>query len=81
MVKTSVNVALFTGNCTIEFFVAFPMACIKTAITDHFIMLFWDMPDKTLNEFHNRKRFFHILVIFVAVVVESNKVTIVFVNP
>lgn len=44
------------------------------------IMLFWDMLDKVLNKFHNRNSFFHVLVIFVSVVVESDKGTIVFVD-
>lgn len=39
------------------------------------------MPDETFYELHNRKRFFDIGVIFVAVVMESDKVAIIFVNP
>lgn len=58
-----------------------PMASVNAAVTDHFIMLFWDMSDETLYEFHNRDSFFHILVIFVAVVVESNKITIILIDP
>ena len=64
-----------------EFFVNLPMACINAAIADHFIMLFRDMPDKALDKFHNRDGFFHIFVIFMAVVMESDKITIVAVNP
>lgn len=50
-------------------------------IADHFIMLFRDMAYETLNEFHNRNRFFHILFIFMAVVMESDKVAVIFINP
>ena len=39
------------------------------------------MSDKPLYEFHNRDSFFYILVIFVPVVVESDKVAVIFVNP
>ena len=44
-------------------------------------MLFWDMSDKAPYELHNRKSLFNISVIFVAVVMEGNKVSIIFVNP
>ena len=64
-----------------EFFVNLPVACINAAIADHFVMLFRDMPDKALYELHNRKGFFHIGVIFVAVVMESDGVAIIAVNP
>ena len=43
-------------------------------------MLFRDMSDKTLYEFHNRKRFFHVLVIFVSVVMEGYKAAIIFID-
>ncbi len=64
-----------------EFLVRLPVACINAAIADHFVMLFGDMLDETLYELHNRKGLFHIDVIFVAVVMEGDKVTIVVVNP
>ncbi len=81
MVKTSVNRMFFTGDGSVEFFVNLPVPCINAAITDHFVMLFWDMADQAFNEFHNRKRFFHIGVIFVSIIMESDKVAIVFINP
>ena len=71
----------FTGNDSIKFFINLPVAGINAAVTDHFEMLFRDMADKTLYELHNRKGFFHIGVIFVAVVMEGDKVAIIFVNP
>lgn len=43
-------------------------------------MLFRDMPDKALYEIHNRESFFYICVIFVAVIVERNSITIIVVN-
>lgn len=63
-----------------QFFIDLPVAGIKAAITDHFIMLFGDMPDQPLYEFHNRDSLFYILIIFVPVVMEGDKVTIIIVN-
>ncbi len=63
-----------------EFFVNLQMSCINATITDYFVMLFGDMADQASNEFHNRKCFFHIFVIFMPVVMESEKVTIIFIN-
>ena len=64
-----------------ELFINLPVAGINAAVTDHFEMLFRDMADQTLYGLHNRKGFFHIGVIFVAVVMEGNKVAIRVVNP
>lgn len=56
------------------------MPGIKAAIPDHFIMLFGAMPYKTLYEFHNRDSFLHIQFIFVSVIMEGDKVTVIVVN-
>lgn len=64
-----------------EFFVNLPVAGINTAITDRLIMLFRDMLNEAFDEFHNRDGFFDILFIFVAVVVKSDKIAIILVNP
>ena len=72
---------LFTRDGSEEFFVNLPMPCVKAAITDHFIMLFGDMADEAFYELHNRDGLFHISVIFMPVVMESDKVTAVFINP
>ena len=50
----------FTGDSSVEFFVYFPMSGIKTAIAYHLVMLFRDMLDEALNEFHNRNGFFYV---------------------
>lgn len=39
------------------------------------------MLDEALNEFHNRNGFFYVFVIFMAVVVESDKISIIFIDP
>ena len=64
-----------------KFFINFPVPCINAAVADHFEMFFRDMPDETFYELHNRKRFFGIGIIFVAVVMEGDKAAIIFVNP
>ena len=53
------------------------MPCIQTAIADHFKMFFRDVSDETFYEIHNRQSFFHILFILVAVIVESNGISII----
>ena len=63
-----------------QLFVYLPMARINTAISDHFIMLFRDMLDEPFYEFHNGYSFFHICIILMTVVMEGNKVTIIFIN-
>lgn len=64
-----------------ELFVNFPVAGINAAITDHFIMLFRNVPDQTLYEFHDRNGLFHIFVVLMAVVMEGDEVAVIFVNP
>ena len=44
-------------------------------------MFFRDVADEAFDEIHNRQSFFHILFIFVAVIVERNSITIIPVNP
>ena len=63
-----------------EFFVDLPVAGINAAVTNHFVMFFRDVPDEPLYEFHGRNGFFHILVIFVSIVVEGDKVTVIFID-
>lgn len=57
------------------------MSCIQAAESDHFKVFFRDVTDQAFNEIHNRKSFFHIYVIFVAVIVERNRITVIAVNP
>lgn len=78
--KASVNMMFFPGNSPPKFFIVFAVVCIKPAVADHFIMLFRDMMDQTLDERYDRDGFLDIFVILMAVVMERDKVTIVFVN-
>lgn len=72
---------LFTGDGSAKFFINLPMAGINAAITNYFVMFFRDMPDETLDKVHNWNGFFHILVILMPVVMESNKLAVIGVNP
>lgn len=54
---------------------------IQTPIADHFKMFFGDVPDQAFDEIHNRQSFFHILFILVTVIVESNRIPVIAVNP
>lgn len=63
-----------------QLFICLPVPGIKTAISDHLVMFFRDMLDEALYEFHNRNGFFHVFVIFMTVVVESDKISIIFIN-
>ena len=56
------------------------MSCIQAAVSDHFKMFFRDVPDQAFDEIHNRQGFFHILFIFVTVIVESDSVCVIPVN-
>ena len=71
----------FTGDGSVQLFVNLTVPGIKTAVSDHLVMLFRDMPDEALYEFHNRNGFFHVFVIFMAVIVESDKLSIIVINP
>lgn len=81
MVKTSVNVVFFTGDGSVELLVNRQVSGVNAAITNHFVMLFGDMADEAFDKFHDRNGFFDISIIFVPVVMEGNKVTVVFINP
>lgn len=56
------------------------MTCIDAIITDHLEVLFGDMPDKPVHELQSRNGFVNKSVVFVPVVVECDKITIVSVN-
>jgi len=56
------------------------MTGIQDAITDHLKVLFWYMANKAFDEINSQNRLFHILFIFVAVLVESNIFPIIFIN-
>ena len=79
--KTAVDLMFFFGNDTVQFRINLTVPCIQPAIADHFKMFFRDVADETFYEIHNRQSFFHILFIFVTVIVESNGISVIPVNP
>lgn len=64
-----------------ELFVNITVPGIDAAIADHLIMLFGDMLYEAPDELHSRNGFLYILPIFMAVVVEGDRFTVIFVNP
>ena len=66
----------------VEFILFDMFSGIDTIIADLFEMLFRDMLDQPVDEIHGRQGFFHIFVIFMAVVMEGNRIffRIVFIN-
>lgn len=64
-----------------ELFVNITVPGIDAAIADHFIMLLGDMLDEAPDELHSRNGFLYILPIFMAVVVEGDRFTVIVVNP
>ena len=79
--ETAVDLVFFFRNDTVQFRIHLTMSCIQTAVADHFKMFFRDVTDETFDEIHDRQGLFHILIIFMAVIVESNGISIISVNP
>ena len=80
MIKTSIDLMFAFGNGTVKLGIYFTMSGIETAITDHLKVFFGYVANKTFDEIDSGNRFFHVLFIFVAVVVESNVFAIIFIN-
>lgn len=72
---------LFPGYGSVELFIDLPMSGIDATITDHFVMFFGDMSNKPFYKFHNREGFLHILIIFMSIVMERDKVAVIVINP
>ena len=79
--KTAVDLMFFFGNDTVQFRINLTVPCIQAAITNPFKMFFREVSDETFDEIHNRQGLFHILIVFMAVIVESNSISIIPVNP
>ena len=57
------------------------MSGIKAAITDHLEMFFRDVPDKAFDKIHDRNGFLNVLIIFVTIVMERDKITGIRIDP
>ena len=63
-----------------QMIVNFTVAGIDSPRSDHFKVLFRDVPDEPFYENYSRESFFDILFDFVAIVMEGNELTVVFIN-
>ena len=57
------------------------VTCIETAITDHFKVFFRDMADQSFDEINSGNGFFYVFIIFMAIVMKSNRLPVIAVNP
>ena len=69
------------GDSPVQFPVNLSVAGVNAAVPYHFIILFGDVADKAFYEFHDGDCFFHVRIIFMAVVMEADKLAIIFINP
>ena len=74
------NRMFFLWDGTPELFVRAAVACVDAIITNHLEIRFGDVSNKSFHEIQYGKGFINKFVVFVSVVVESNRITIVFVN-
>ncbi len=70
----------FFRNRPVKRFILFPMPCIDAIVTDHFEVLFGNVPDEPLNEFKGGDLFYHKFVVFMPVIMESDGVPIIVIN-
>ena len=61
-------------------FLSSTVACIESPVADHLEMFFRDMPDEPLDEFHSGQGLFYVRVIFMAVVMERDSLSVITVN-
>lgn len=74
------NLMLFLRDGTAEFFVRAAVACIDAIITNHLEIRFRNVADKPFHEIQYWNGLVNKFVVFVPVVVESNRITIVLVD-
>jgi hypothetical protein len=70
----------FLRDGTAELFVRGAVPGINAIIPDHFKIRFRDMANQSFYELQRRNRFVNKLVIFMPVVVEGDRIAIVFIN-
>lgn len=62
-------------------FVSFTVTGIETIVSGHFKMFFRDVLDQKFYKIQCRNRFFNVCIILVSVVMESDEITIIGINP
>lgn len=71
---------LFQRNSAAEFFIRAVVACIDAVIPNHFEIGFRDVSDKSFHEIQYGNGFINKLVVFMPVVVEGDRITVIFIN-
>lgn len=71
---------LFFRYGSVELLVILPVSGIESVVTDHFEVLFKDMMDEAVDEFHGRNGFCDKFIIFMSVVMECDLFAVVSVN-
>ena len=66
--------SFLSGDSSADKLIRISVASIDTVIADHFEMLFRNVSDKPLNEFHSRNGFRDEHVIFMTIVVEGDSI-------
>lgn len=75
------NLVLGFGDSFIELIVNRSVPGIKTIVAGHLEILFRDMLNEQLNKINGRKSFLNERVIFMPIVMESYRLTIIGINP
>ena len=61
-------------NRMMEFVIFYMGSGIKPIVTNLFKMFFWNVSDQSFDEIHGGKSFFHIVIIFMTVVVKRDRI-------
>lgn len=70
----------FTGDSPVKMLVHLAVPGIKAAVADHLIMLFRDVAYEPLYKIQCGDGFFHVLIVLMPVVMESDKVPVILIN-
>lgn len=79
-IHIKINTLFFFRDSPVKASITFPVSGIDAIVTYHFEVLFRDVSYKPFDEFHNGNLFNNKFFIFMAVVMESNIVTIIMVD-
>ena len=60
--------------------VDFAVACVETAIAEHFKVLFRDMANQSFDEINSGNRFFYVFIVFMTIVMKSNRLSVIAIN-
>lgn len=71
------ELAFFWGNTAAEYLFLSVMFGIKTIITKHFVMLLWDMNNKSLDKIKSRDAFSNKVIVLMSGIVEGHRLPII----